>query len=111
MTLLDELLPGAQHYSLLAIATALYTVAVVNKQGMTSKLLWGCLITVGMVPISYITLSSLYWTMSCPWSWATACLLAHGIAVALLVPIATCLTQEYRSQKGRRKVRLEPKVS
>lgn len=108
----NELLPATQHYSLLAIATALYTVAVASGRRTTSKLFWICLAVTGMVPILYIVVPALCW-MSRPssLSWATSSPLAHGIAVALLVPVATYFALEFRSRKGRRKPRLEPRVS
>lgn len=110
MTLPDELLPATQHYTLLAIATALYAVVVVNRRRTSSKTLLLCLASaVGLIPIFHMEVS-VYSAMPRPWSWTNISLLLHGIAIALVVPIATCLALEIRSPKAGRKVRLEPKI-
>ena len=110
----DELLPATQHYTLLAIATALYTATVVKRQRTAPKLLWVGLGAVGLVPIFHLEMS-VFWATTRPWSWTTWTLtdwslLAHGIAIALVVPIATCLAVEFRFPKPRRKLKLEPTV-
>lgn len=113
MTPFDEVLPATQHYTLLAIATALYMASVASGRRTTSRLFWFCLAVTSMVPVTYIVVPALFWTVShlSSLSWATSGPLAHGIAVALLVPAASYFALEFRSRKGRRRPRLEPSVS
>ena len=110
MILDGEVLPATQHYTLLAIATALYAATVVNRQ-RTPKTLWVWLAgAVGLVPILHMEMSVVA-ALSSPWSWKEdGSLLLHGLAIALVVPIAVKLALELRSPKARRKPRLEPKV-
>lgn len=107
-----ELLPATQHYTLLAIATALYTVVVLNRREAASTALLLLASAVVLIPVFHIEMS--VWVLWCPWSWSTwwtnSSLLLHGIAIALIVPIAISLALEVRSPKTRRKVRLEPRV-
>ena len=109
MILTDELLPATQHYTLLAIATALYTVTIVNRQRAAPKAFWFFLMgTMGLVPIVHMEMS-VFEAMSRSWSWTNSSLLFHGIAIALVVPIALNLALGIRNNPPR-KLRLEPTV-
>lgn len=109
MILDGDLLPATQHYTLLAIATALFAATVVNRQ-RTPRPFWVWLAgVVGLVPILHMEMSVVS-AMSHPWSWTDGSLLLHGLAIGLVVPITVKLALERRSPKTRRKPRLEPKV-
>lgn len=107
MILDGEMLPATQHYTLLAIAIALYAATVVNVP-RTSKALWFAG-AAGLVPILHMEMS-VYAALSDPLSWKDSSLLLHGVAIALVVPIAIELALGFKSRKVRRKLRVEPKV-
>lgn len=92
----EELLPAAQHYSLLAIATAVYALIVVNWKKELPTALWILLSTMGLIPIMHMELEVIATMSSPPCSWRNLSVLLHGIAIASIVPAALYFTEEFK---------------
>ena len=109
MILPDELLPAAQHHTLLAIATALYAAAVVmNKERTMSKALWTSISVMGCIPVFHILIAVLA-AMTVPFSLTDVSLVLHGVAVAMVLPVALCMADIARVNPPK-KPKLEPTV-
>lgn len=109
MILPDELLPAAQHYTLLAIATALYAAAVVmNKERPMSRALWTSISVMGCIPIFHM-LIAVFAAMTIPISSTDVSLVLHGVAVAAVLPVALCMADIARVNRPK-KPKLEPTV-
>lgn len=109
MILPDELLPAAQHHTLLAIATALYAAAVVmNKERTMSKALWTSISVMGCIPVFHMLIAVLA-AMTVPFSLTDVSLVLHGVAVAMVLPVALCMADIARVNPPK-KPKLEPTV-
>ena len=109
MILPEELLPAAQHYSLLAIATAIYALIVVNWKKDLPAALWFFLCAMGLIPIMHMELEVIAAMSSPPCSWTNLSVLLHGVAIGTIVPVALYSTEGFKRNTPRRD-RLEPRV-
>lgn len=105
MTLPDELLPASQHYTLLAIAIALFTFVVLSQLKPKSKRTLVILTAVVVfIPIFHMGIE-VFLATSFPWSsanWRTnTSLWLHGVAIVLVGPIAIWLAVAIRSPRAR----------
>ena len=110
MTLTFDLLPASQHYALLGIAIALFslTLALRSKRRIPKVWPWAATAMVA-VPTAQMVWS--LWegiTTNAAFGWTVAHLLAHGLAILLIV--STALYMMRRFEKAPKRARVEPTV-
>lgn len=110
MTLTFDLLPASQHYALLGIAIALFslTLALRSKRRIPKVWPWAATAMVA-VPTAQIAWS--LWeriTTNAAFGWTVAHLFAHGLAILLVV--STALYMMRRFEKAPRRTRVEPTI-
>lgn len=114
MTLSSEVLPAMQHYALLAVALALFSLSLTHVKRRFSKWLWLVL----MAP----PVAQMEWSL---WEviWGAAAVdsangqplvviqaMAHGMAIVLVLALVLYIANQSTNELPRR-VRLEPTVS
>ena len=110
MTLTFDLLPASQHYALLGIAIALFslTLALPSKRRVPKVWPWAA---AAMVAIPTAQMAWSLWeriNTSAAFGWTAAHLFAHGVAILLIVSVALYMVRRF--EKVAKRARVEPTI-
>ena len=117
MTLTSELLPATQHYALLAVAVALFSLTITHFKTRLNVGVWLAMVVLPAAQLAWSLWETIWETVvgtpheiGSHAAWAIVVqTLAHGVAIALVLAVVLHVLRQPRGGMPRR-VRLEPTV-